>query len=69
MCVCVCVRVRARADPVIMVFVHGAEYGFLCVYNVMGELFEGMYLKIVVIITCFVASVMLSLLINVFVCT
>ena len=36
----------------------------LCVYNVMGELFEDMYLNIVVIVTCFVASVMLSLLID-----
>ena len=29
----------------------------------------GMYLNIVVIVVCFVASVMLSLLINVFICT
>ena len=36
-CVCVCVYVcaRARADPIIMVFVLGVEYGFLCVYNVI----------------------------------
>ena len=68
-CVCVCVYVcaRARADPIIMVFVLGVEYGFLCVYNVMWELFEGMYYDIV-IVTCFVASFMLSHLINVFIC-
>ena len=30
---------------------------------------EGMYLNIVVIVTCFIDSVMLSLLINVFICT
>ena len=29
----------------------------------------GMYLNTVVIVTCFVVSVMLSLLINVFICT
>ena len=63
LCVCVCVL----ADPVILVFVSGVEYGFLCVYNVMGELFEGMYLKIAVIVKFFVAS--LSLLINTFICT
>ena len=32
------------------------------------RLFEGMYLNIVVIVTCFVGSVMLSFLINVFIC-
>ena len=36
-------------------------------YNVIRELFEGMYLSIVVIVTHFVASVMLSLLSNVFI--
>ena len=36
-------------------------------YNVIRELFEGMYLSIVVIVTYFVASVMLSLLSNVFI--
>ena len=41
-------------------FVAGVEYGFLCVHNVMLELFEGVYFNIVVI----VASVMLSLLIH-----
>ena len=49
-----------RADPVIMVFVPGVEYGFLRVCNVTRELFEGIYLNIVVIVTCFVASVLLS---------
>ena len=53
---------------IILVFVPGVEYSFLCVYNVMWGLFEGMYLNIVVIVTCFVASNMLSLLINVFIC-
>ena len=69
MCVCVCVCARARADPIILVFVPGVEYRFLCVYNVMSELSKGMCLNIVVIISCFVASVKLSLLINVFICT
>ena len=55
----------ARADPVVMVLVAGVEYG--CVYNVMWELFEGIYFNIVV--TYFVASVMLSLFINYFNCT
>ena len=59
----------ARADPVMMVFIPGIEYGFLCVYNWMCELSEGMYLNIVVIVTYFVASVMLSLLINDFMFT
>ena len=36
--------------------------------NVMLALYEGIYLNIV-IVTCFVASVMLSLLLNVFICT
>ena len=36
-----------------------------CDVNVVG----GMYLNIVVIVVCFVASVTLSLLINVFICT
>ena len=47
-----CVRARARADPIILVFVPGVEYGFLCVicvYNVMWELFEGMYLMLLVL--------------------
>ena len=65
--VCVCVRVRA--DPVIMVFLPGVEYGFLCVYNVMSDLFEGTYSNIFVIVTCFVVSVILSLLMNTFICT
>ena len=42
-CVCVCVRVcenvcvyvRARWDPIIMAFVPGVEYDFLCVYKMM----------------------------------
>ena len=38
-------------------------------YNVMWELFEDMYFNIVVTILCFVASVMLSLLNNVSICT
>ena len=50
-------------------FVPDVEFGFLCVYNIMRELFEGMYLNMVAIITCFVASVMLTLLINVLICT
>ena len=49
-----------------MVFVPGVEYGFLYVYNIMWELFKGMYLNIVVIVTCFVASFSMSLLINVY---
>ena len=62
---CMCARARARADPIMMVFVPGVEYGFLRVYNVTWEFFEGMYLNIVVIIMGFVASVTLSFLINV----
>ena len=44
-CVCVCVQARARAhaDPVIVVFVPGVEYGFICVYSVMWELSKGMF--------------------------
>ena len=52
--VCVCVCVCARTDSIILVFVPGVEYGFLCVYNMMSELFEGMYFNIVVIVTCFI---------------
>ena len=34
--VCVCVRVCVWCtDPIILVFVPGVEYGYLCVYNVM----------------------------------
>ena len=33
--VCVCVCMCVHADPNILVFVPGVEYGFLCVYNVM----------------------------------
>ena len=66
-CVCVLVHVCVRADPIILVFVPGVEYGFLCVYNVMWGLFEGICLNIVVIVTCFVASVMLYLLLHVFI--
>ena len=62
---CMCARARARADPIMMVFVPGVEYGFLRVYNVTWEFFEGMYLNIVVIVMSFVANVTLSLLINV----
>ena len=71
MCVCVCARARGRerADPIILVFVTCVECGFLCVYNVMSELFDSMYLNIVVIVMCFVASVMLFLLIHDFICT
>ena len=36
-CVCVCVYVWCT-DPIILVFVPGVEYGFLCVCNVMWEL-------------------------------
>ena len=67
-CVGVCVRVRASADPVIMVFVFGAGCGFLCVCRVVCKLFEGTYLNFFVTVTCFVARVMLSLLINDFIC-
>ena len=37
LCVCVHVHVHApmHADPIIVVFVPGVAYGFLCVYNVM----------------------------------
>ena len=34
-CVCGCGCVCTNADPVILAFVPGVEYGFLCVYNVM----------------------------------
>ena len=34
-CVDVCVCVRAHVDPVMLVFVPGVEYGFLCMHNVM----------------------------------
>ena len=34
-CVCVGVCLHACTDPIIMVFVPGVEYGFVCVYNVM----------------------------------
>ena len=69
-CVCVCVRVcvcacvRARADPIILVFVPGVWIS-LCVHCDV-KVVEGMYLNIAVIITRFIASVMLSLSINVF---
>ena len=46
-CVHACVCVRARADPIILVFAPGIEYG--------------MYLNIAVIVMCFVASDMMSL--------
>ena len=52
-----------------MVFARGVVYGFLCMYNVMWELSEGIYLNIVVIIMYFFASVMLSLLIKDSICT
>ena len=45
----------------------GVEYGFLCACNVTAV--QGMYLNVVVIVTYFVAGVMLSLLINDFTCT
>ena len=38
-CVCVCVCVFVCVC-VCVVFVPGVEYGFLCVYNVMWELFK-----------------------------
>ena len=66
-CVCVCVCVWC-ADPIILVFVPGVQFGFLCIQcdvRVVG----GMCLNIVVTVVCFVASVMLSPLINVFICT
>ena len=53
----------------LQVFVLGVEYGLLCVYSVMCELFECMYLNIVVIVTYFVASVMLSSLLDNFIRT
>ena len=58
-CACMHACVHVCADPITLVFVPGVDYGLLCVYNVMSELFEGMYLNIVVIVMCFVASVML----------
>ena len=61
-CVCVCVCVQAHADPIIWVFVSGVEYG-----NV--RVTEGMYLNIVIIVMCFVASAVLSLVFIVFICT
>ena len=63
------VHMRAHTDPIIFMFVPAVEYGFLCVYNMMWELCEGMDLNIVLIATYFVSSVMLSLLINDFICT
>ena len=33
--VCACVCEHLCTDPIIMVFVLGVVYGFLCVYNVM----------------------------------
>ena len=68
MCVCARARARERADPIILVFVTCVECGFLCVYNVMSELFDSMYLNIVVIVMCFVARIILSLSINAFIC-
>ena len=53
-------------DPIILVFVPGVEYGFLCVYKCDVRVVGGMYLNIFVIVVCFIASVMLFLLINVF---
>ena len=61
---CMCVH---AADPVIMVFVPGVGCGILCLCSVMWELFKEMYLNIVIVM-CFVASVMLSLFINDFIC-
>ena len=43
------------------------EYGFLRACNVTLELSEGMHLNVVVIVTYYVASAVLSLLINDFV--
>ena len=63
MCVYVCVYVCVCvwcADPFVLVFVSGVEYGFLCVQcdvTVAG----GMYLHTVIIVVRFVASVMLPL--------
>ena len=48
-------------------FVAGVECGFLRVYKVMCELFEGMHLYTVVIVMYRVARVLLSLLINNFI--
>ena len=56
------------ADSIILVFVPGVQFGFLCIQcdvRVVG----GMYLNSIVIVMCFVASVKQSLLINVFICT
>ena len=60
-------------------FVPGVEYGFLCNLSIICDIsmcvqcdvrvVGGTYLNIVVIVVCFVASDMLSLLINVFICT
>ena len=71
MCVGVCMSmyVCVCADLIIMVFVPGVECQFLCVCSVMRGLFEGMCLGIVVVGAGFVASVVLSLLINDFICS
>ena len=63
----VCVHVHSA--QVILALVPGVGCRFLCVSNVMWELCGCMYLNIVVLVTCFVASVTLSLLINVIICT
>ena len=54
------------SDQIVTIFVLGVSVNFymrtfVCVYNVMRELFEGVYLNTVVIITYFVRHVVLSL--------
>ena len=68
-CACVCVCVCICTDPVVMMFVPAVGCGFLSVCGVMWELFRGKCLSVVVIVAYFVAGIVLSLLINVFVCT
>ena len=64
MCVRVCVCMHI--DPIARTFVSDVQSRFLCVDNVIWELFEGMYSNIVVIIAYVVSCVVLSLSINLF---
>ena len=69
LCVCVHVHVHApmHADPIIVVFVPGVAYGFLCVYNVMWELSTGIFFNIVGLINSRVFF-FFARVINVFIC-
>ena len=53
---------RARADPITVMLVTGVDFGFLRVYNVTLELFEGILLIIVITVAYFIARVALFLL-------